>query len=120
MFPGAKKFEIYFKRKRKLLEPSHIFNFFSLYSYLKLLFLFFSFLFLFCLPGDVWKMMYRYGKEIRAASSVTVKLYSYIRQLQNDYEDDTDDEQAARNDASAATLSYNLEDDSESYKANTP
>lgn len=70
--------------------------------------------------SDVWKMMYRYGKEIRAASSVTVKLYSYIRQKQTDYDDDTDDEQAARNDESAATLSYNLEDDSPSYKANTP
>lgn len=65
-------------------------------------------------------MMYRYGKEIRAASSVTVKLYSYIRQKQTDYDDDTDDEQAARNDESAATLSYNLEDHSPSYKANTP
>lgn len=65
-------------------------------------------------------MMYRYGKEIRAASSVTVKLYSYIRQKQNDYEDDTDDEQAVRNDAAAATLSYNLEDDTQSYSAKPP
>ncbi len=65
-------------------------------------------------------MMYRYGKEIRAASSVTVKLYPYMRQLQDDYEDDTDDEQAAKKDESVATLSYNLDDDSESYKANTP
>ncbi|KAL9978494.1 hypothetical protein ACROYT_G016017 [Oculina patagonica] len=70
--------------------------------------------------GDVWKMMYRYGKEIRAASSVTVKLYPYMRQLQDDYEDDTEDEQAAKKDESVATLSYNLDDDSESYKANTP
>lgn len=65
-------------------------------------------------------MMYRYGKEVRAASSVTVKLYPYMRQLQDDYEDDTEDEQAAKKDESVATLSYNLGDDSESYKANTP
>ena len=64
--------------------------------------------------------MYRYGKEIRAASSVTVKLYPFMRQLQNDYEEDTEDEQAAKKEESLATLSYNLEDNSESYKANTP
>ena len=62
-------------------------------------------------------MMYRYGKEIRAASSVTIKLYPFMRQLQDDYEDVTDDEQAAEKDESAATLSYSLQDDSE---ANTP
>ena len=74
----------------------------------------------FFFQGDVWKLMQRYGKEIRAASSVTVKLYPFILQLQNDYEDDTDDEQLARKDQDVATLRYNLEDDSESYKANTP
>lgn len=67
--------------------------------------------------GGVWKLMQRYGKEIRAASSVTIKLYPFIRQLHNNYEDDTDDEQPANNGENAATLSYNLEDNSESCKS---
>ena len=61
--------------------------------------------------------MQRYGKEIRAASSVKIKLYPFIRQLHNNYEDDTDDEQPANNGENAATLSYNLEDNSESCKS---
>ena len=61
--------------------------------------------------------MQRYGKEIRAASSVTIKLYPFIRQLQNNYEDDTNDEQPANNGENSATLSYNLEDNSESCKS---
>lgn len=69
--------------------------------------------------GDVWKLMQRYGKQIRAASSVTVKLYTFIRQLHKDYEDDTDDEQPENKEENAATLNYSLENDCESYKSNS-
>lgn len=71
-------------------------------------------------PADVWNLMQRYGKEIRAASSVTVKLYPFMRQLQDKYECDTDDEVATANEECEATLSYSLEAESETYKDNTP
>lgn len=71
--------------------------------------------------GDVWNMIQRYGKEIRAASSVTVKLYVFMRQLQDQYECDTDHEQSEdKQEQCEATLSYILEPDSDSYKDNTP
>ncbi|XP_068725085.1 poly(ADP-ribose) glycohydrolase-like isoform X1 [Montipora capricornis] len=70
--------------------------------------------------GDVWTVMMRYGKEIRAASSVTVKLYPFMRELQDKYECDTDDEVATGLGESDATLVYTLEPDSDSYKDNTP
>lgn len=66
-------------------------------------------------------MIQRYGKEIRAASSVTVKLYVFMRQLQDQYECDTDLEQSEdKQEQCEATLSYILEPDSDSYKDNTP
>ena len=64
--------------------------------------------------------MQGYGKEIRAASSVTVKLYTFMQQLQDQYECDTDDEQTPGKGECESTLSYVLEPDSESYKDSTP
>ena len=64
--------------------------------------------------------MQRYGKAIRAASSVTVKLFPFMQQLQELYECDTDDEETVGKDECQATLSYSLEPDSECYKDNTP
>lgn len=66
-------------------------------------------------------MIQQYGKEIRAASSVTVKLYPFMRQLQEKYDCDTDDEQTAAGKSECEeTLSYSLEPDSDYYKDNTP
>jgi len=65
-------------------------------------------------------MMQRYGKAIRAASSVTVKLFPFMQQIQELYECDTDDEVTVEKDECQATLSYSLEPDSECYKDNTP
>ena len=64
--------------------------------------------------------MRSYGKKIRAASSVTVKFYSFIRQLQELYDSETDEEAKPIRDENEATLSYNLEPDSEFYKEDTP
>lgn len=65
-------------------------------------------------------MMQRYGKEIRAASSVTVKLYSFMHELQERYECDTDDEATTGKTDDEYTMAYTLEPDSESYSNNTP
>ncbi|XP_015778180.1 PREDICTED: poly(ADP-ribose) glycohydrolase-like [Acropora digitifera] len=70
--------------------------------------------------GDVWKLMRRYGKEMRAASSVTIKLYPFIHELQDKYECDTDDESAREREECDTTLRYTPEPESESYKENTP
>lgn len=70
--------------------------------------------------GDVWKLMRRYGKEMRAASSVTIKLYPFIHELQDKYECDTDDESAREREECDTTLRYTPEPESESYKDNTP
>lgn len=70
--------------------------------------------------GDVWKLMRRYGKEMRAASSVTIKLYPFIHELQDRYECDTDDESAREREECDTTLRYTPEPESESYKDNTP
>lgn len=70
--------------------------------------------------GDVWKLMRRYGKEMRAASSVTIKLYPFMHELQDKYECDTDDESGREREECDTTLRYTLEPESESYKDNTP
>lgn len=70
--------------------------------------------------GDVWKVMRRYGKEMHAASSVTIKLYPFMHELQDKYECDTDDESARGQEECDTTLRYTLEPDSESFKDNTP
>ncbi|KAK3740796.1 hypothetical protein QZH41_010077 [Actinostola sp. cb2023] len=42
--------------------------------------------------GDMWGILCKYGKEISAASSVHIKLYSYLYQLYHRYECETDTE----------------------------
>ena len=46
-----------------------------------------------CFPtGDMWSALCKYGKEIAAASSVHIKLYSYLYQLYHRYDCDTETE----------------------------
>lgn len=40
----------------------------------------------------MWGILCKYGKEVSAASSVHIKLYSYLYQLYHRYDTDTDNE----------------------------